>query len=1373
MKTASALILLLFGLCFNTYSQTFDFLHINNTDGLSNNQIECIFKDSKGFMWFGTNSGLNRYDGRNFKVFKHSKYDINSAPVDRFTNIQEDVNGNLWLFYNGTNYYIFDYKTEKFITNIEPELRKMGLPINPSLIEIDRDKNFYVYYKDKGVYKYDIKNKNAIKYLQSAKETDISPGEIAKIKINDSYIWLLHKDGLIERLNKRTNKIDVRDSFFKINNNSTIIKSIFIDSDNDLWIYPGVEDKGITYFNPRIRKWTFLDQESNIKLSSNFIRSIDQDQNGLFWIGTDHGGLNIFNKKDKRVTVLKNDIYNSNTISQNSIISIYCSNDGIVWIGTYKNGISYYHPNLFKFKKTPLFEIYKKESETLDCNSMFKDKDDNLWIGTNGQGIIKYNEKTKKIQRFRYSPDNLTSISSDIITSIYQDHNNTLWIGTFLGGLNSFDGSRFTRYQIKENDTNSISGKSIYGLSEDEDNNLWIATLGGGVNKLNESRNIFTRYNTQNTPQIKSDYSLSMYKSPDKNIYISTGKGANIIEETDRKIMSLFDTNQLDSLTNISINNIIVDSRKLVWLATDNGINIYNPETKTFSYITAHQGLIADEVVSLIEDKNGNIWAGTRNGLVCIYCQYVNNKLNYTLSFFDTRDGLPSSIFNQNSITKDKNGLIYIGSTNGYVCFDPNSITFNKTAPHPKFTELLITNQIVKPNIEYNNRVIIKKAIIDLDEIELNYNETNFTLLFSSLNYIHPEKNHYKYMLEGIETKWTDIKNGIGAASYSNLNPGTYKLIVYGTNDDGVWASDPLTMKIIVHPPFWLTWWAYLIYSLIFLIILRQFIQYKLNQQKIEFKQTQKILEANKIHEVDELKFRFFTNISHEFKTPITLILTPLDKLLKEPCTDQQRTLLTIMKRNAHNLLDMVNDILDFRKLDLKKMSLNLSSGDIISFVRNICQKFSALATDKSIKLTFTTYLEELRMDFDSEKLSKVITNLLSNAFKYTELGYIDVSIGIMEVVDKGNIKQLIIKVSDTGIGIPKENINKVFDRFYRVENQNHKSLPGTGVGLHLVNEYVKLHQGEISVDSEEEKGTIFTIYIPIQNSYYKTLKNQDVVYLVDESNKQSDYPSKAEIPPAINKSILPIVLVVDDNEDFREFMKNLFSKEYQVITANNGEDAYQQVLDQLPDIILCDVMMPIMDGYEFCRKIKEDIRTSHIPVILLTAKSSPENQYSGIEAGADDYISKPFNLEMLTLKISKIIEKQKKTHSTFKKKIDISPSEIEVMTMDEKFVKKAISIVEKNMENSDFLVEDLCREMAMSRVYFYKKILALTDKSPSEFIRFIRLKRAATLLEKSQLFVNEVAFQVGFNDPKYFRKYFKEEFGITPNEYKKKFFKE
>jgi len=1361
------LLLLLF-VSRSIYPQSFDFSHLDNTDGLSNNQVECIFKDSRGFMWFGTNSGLNRYDGRNFKIYKHDKEDPGSIRYNRITNIQEDKNGNLLLASTGgVLYTIYNYQTETFTSNIDSALYALNLPPAPSIIEMDEEKNLYLYYIDKGIYKYEYKPGKQVLIPQGAGTGVLSEGEIVQLKIQNNCIWVLYRDGLLERFNEKLNAVDIRDNFFKENSqNSTIDKTLFIDSDNDLWVYPSVADKGASFYDINSKSWTLLDRNSTIRLSSSFIRTIGQDNNGLIWIGTDHGGVNIYDKKNKKIQILRSDIFNPNSIRQNSIISLFCDNDGIVWAGTYKNGVSYYHPNMFKFKKAPLSFHFRQDTEIFDCNVLYKDRLDNLWIGTNGQGLVKYEEKKDDFRIFRSDARNSKSLSSDIITAITEDDAGVIWIGTFLGGMNACKGTDFTRYQIDESNSNSLSSKSVYGICEDNKNNLWIATLGGGINKLDFSRKNFTRYNRINSPALTTNFFLSASLDQYNNIYMSSDQGIYMIDSKERRVQPYFkDNSLLDSLTNASVNNVISDSRNLLWIATDNGINVYNPTNRSFFYITIQKGLPSNEVVSLIEDNNGNIWAGTRNGLVCIYCNFENNNLECKIAYFDTKDGLPSSVCNQNAIFKDRNGVIYIGCTKGYVSFHPDNIIFNQYVPKPRFTDLLIANQPITPNTKYKNRVIIEKSIADLEKIVLNYNETNFTLLFSAFNYLHPEKNQFRYMLEGLDKEWTNTKNGLGAASYSNLNPGNYRLIVYASNDDSIWSEKPLIMEIIVKPPFWLTWWAYAIYLLIVATIIRLFVKYKLNKQKHEFEQAQKIMEANKIHEIDELKFRFFTNISHEFKTPITLILTPLEKLLKEPVTNEQRNLLNIMRRNAQNLLNMVNEILDFRKLDLKKMNLSITSGDIISFLKEICFTFSELAAEKTIKLTYTTYLEELQMDFDPEKMNKIITNLLSNAFKFTEKGHIDVSVGISETRQNTDIKMLSVKVSDTGIGIEDKYLDKIFDRFFRIGNHQKSSQPGTGVGLHLVSEYVKLHKGEILVESTVGKGSSFTVLIPIYNSSFKESRNQDIIHSGENNQRQETIA-----PDNNEKKGLPLLLVVDDNNDFREFIHSLFYNSYRVITAKDGEDAYNKVMDELPDLILCDVMMPKMDGYEFCRKVKEDIRTSHIPVILLTAKSSEENQYSGLEAGADDYISKPFNIDMLTLKISKIIERQKKSQNNFKKKIDISPSEIQIMTVDEKFVKKAVGIVEENIGNAEFLVEDLCREMGMSRVYFYKKILALTDKSPSEFIRFIRLKRAANLLKKSQLFVNEVAFQVGFNDPKYFRKYFKDEFGITPNEYKKKF---
>lgn len=1350
-------------------AQFYDFSHINNSNGLSSNQVEYIFKDSRGFIWFATSMGLNRYDGINFKTYKNIKNDPSSSPTDIYSQIQEDSDKRLWLKYNNElqNYAIYELSTEKFILNTDSVLETLGLRKNPTFIVVGCDKNIYCHYNQSEIGIYDC-NKRTASLFKVPLHEDSQKSTIMDMKVSDDFIWLLYKNGTIERINKKTKEIDFRNSYLKDNGgNPTILRSLFIDNDQDVWVYPAISDMGAAYYNFKRSSWCILDSSTK-KLSSNFVRTVIQDHTGLIWIGTDHGGLNIYDKRAQKTKVLERDIHEPRSIGHNSIISLFCDNEGIVWVGTYKNGVSFYHPDIYKFKKNAVSAFFNKKAQTFDCNSLLVDHENNLWIGTDGQGLIKYNSKNNEIKVFTHEYQNSNSISTNIVTSLFQDHSNTLWIGTFLGGLNSLNNNQFTRYSFNLNDSNSLSSKSVYGLGEDKNYNLWIGTLGGGVDMLDPTRKTFTHYNRTNNSQLYSDYILSIFSDKEKNLYLSSDLGINMIDRLDKKISILFDQNfTKESLTSNTINNFYIDSRGLYWIASNKGLNIYNPANKSLMQILESDGLPNEDVVSVIEDNSGNIWARTRNGLVYIYCQMVEGKLDYYITHFNEKDGLPSNVCNLNAIYKDRNGIIYVGFTKGYTSFDPAKISSNNKIPQPRFTDLFISNQAIKPNIKYNDRVIIDRTISDLQKITLNHNETNFTIKFSALSFQNPTKNHYKYKLEGLDQDWTEVKDGIGSASYSNLNAGQYKLIVYASNGDNTWSEQPLEMTIIVRPPFWLSWWAFSLYFIAILLIIRVFIKWKLNKQKKEFEQAQRIMEAEKTHEVDELKFRFFTNISHEFKTPLTMIMTPIEKLLKEEQNEEKKTILNMVYRNAQNLLKMVNDILDFRRFDLNKMSLSLRKGNIIEFVRDICQSFSPIATNKSINLTFTTFINDMQMQFDAEKVEKILSNLLSNAFKYTDTGSVDVSVGIRRSMQDGGQDFLSVKVSDTGIGISDENLTKIFERFYRVENSQINNPQGTGIGLHLVSEYIKLHNGEITIESTVGKGTTVTFFIPISNTDYAPSDHQEATQKMIDLTANSTSKSDNETNNALYKN-LPTLLVVDDNEDFCRFIQTLFDNDYRVITAHDGQEGYTIVLDQLPDIILCDVMMPVMDGYEFCRKVKADIRTSHIPIILLTAKSSEENQYIGLEAGADDYIAKPFNIDMLTLKISKIIERQKVLQSKFKQRIDISPSEIEIKTMDEKFVEKAIAIVEENIGNPDFLVEDLCKEMGMSRVYFYKKTLALTDKTPSEFIRFIRLKRAAALLEKSQMFVNEVAFQVGFNDPKYFRKYFKEEFGVTPNEYKK-----
>jgi signal transduction histidine kinase/DNA-binding response OmpR family regulator/ligand-binding sensor domain-containing protein len=1251
----------------------------------------------------------------------------------------------------------------------------MSINFSPAIIEIDSYKNFYFYLPNTAVYKYNTRNQKVVDYRLGAGANSLSKGNIISIKAVGDAFWVLFQSGLIERYNEKTNTVDFRSSYILENaSGSSIQKKLFIDLNGNPWVFPGIGDRGALLYEMKSGNWRYFGNDkkdfrsqADEYISSDFVRAIAQDHQNRIWIATDHGGVNIWDPLAGMVTILRNDPLNPSSISQNSTTSIFSDSSGIMWVGTYKNGVSYYHPNLFKFKKSPLFFYQNPQLENKDCNSLLEDSGGNLWIGTNGSGLLKYEPQTDRFMLFRNEKNNPASISSDIITASLEDKSGTMWFGTFMGGLNQMKSNRFVRYLPVVNQPNSISNKSIYGLKEDENQNIWIGTLGSGVDQLDASRKNFRNFNTSNSPELLSDFILSMFPERPSTIYLCTSLGINMLNTANGQITKVFEKQaKHDELSDYIIYSTIKDRRNLLWIATDNGLNIYNPASGIIHYLNISNGLPSDQVVSLVEDSSGNIWAGTRNGLAMIESRESEaGDYHYTVVSFDESDGLVSNIFNQNAVFKNKSGEIYLGTTKGYIVIGPDDIRFNNILPRPRFTGLIVGNEEIVPGKKYRNNVVLERSVTHSDKLVLSYNSNNFTLKFSALSYIHPKKNKYKYMLKGLDTEWHDTQTETGQVNYSNLSQGTYELLIIAGNNDNQWSSEPIALKITVKPPFWLSWWAVLFYAALLMMVIWLIISYILRKQKREFENEQRIMAAKQMHEMDEMKFRFFTNISHEFRTPLTLILSPLDKLLGNARSDEERNLFEIIRRNANGLLDLVNQLLDFRKLDDDKDRLHLSTGDVVAFMKDICYSFTELANRKNISFSFSTSISELRMEFDPEKLKKIIYNLLSNAFKFTESnGKVDLTISLEQEVNSGE-KFLKVKVSDTGCGIPEKDIDRIFERFYRVENEQTLHKSGTGVGLHIVSEYVRLHRGQIQVESKEGKGSVFTIRIPAIPHLQEEIISAVTSPALPESVSQLHGPVDEE---RIDK--LPLMLIVDDNEDFRNFISALFKEKYHILLAGDGQQALKITLDKMPDLIIADVMMPKMDGYQLCREIKQDIRVSHIPIILLTAKAGDENKLQGIEAGADDYIAKPFNMEMLALKVSRILERQRLLHNHFRQKVSIDPKGVEITPMDEKFVKKAVALVEANIENTEFLVEDLCREMGMSRVYFYKKILSLTDKTPSEFIRFIRLKRAADLLEKSQLFVNEVAYKVGFNDPKYFRKYFKDEFGVSPNEYKKRF---
>ena len=678
------------------------------------------------------------------------------------------------------------------------------------------------------------------------------------------------------------------------------------------------------------------------------------------------------------------------------------------------------------------------------------------------------------------------------------------------------------------------------------------------------------------------------------------------------------------------------------------------------------------------------------------------------------------------------------------------------------FTGLSLFDEPIKVGQSYGGRVLIEKELNDVENVEFDYKQNIFSVSFASDNYNLPEKTQYMYKLEGFNNDWLTLPLGVHNVTFTNLAPGKYVLRVKAVNSDGYVGVKEATLGIVVNPPFWMSWWAYLLYAigLVVVLFLARYRMLKREREKFHLQQIES--EAAKNEEINNMKFRFFTNVSHELRTPLTLIISPLEGMLKETTDELQSTRLQLMHRNAQRLLHLVNQLLDFRKGEMSTHQLSLSEGDIISYVHSVCNSFLLMADKKHIQFSFFSGIDTFSMAFDADKVGKIVMNLLSNAFKFTPEGG-RVTVMIEHVA--GTPDMLEIKIADTGIGISEVDKEHIFERFYQAGHKGVEETTGNGIGLSLVRDFVTLHEGEVKVFDNIGMGSVFVIQFPVKHVETQVqLPEETGMPAGDEEDKEM----KEEAREEMERKNFPLLLIVDDNEDFRIFMRYSLELQYRVKLAVNGKEAWEMMQEELPDLVISDVMMPQMDGNELCRLIKQDKRTAHIPVILLTARQNTEAKLEGLQTGADDYVTKPFNMTILVLRIRKLIELSR-YHRVTQGMIDPAPSEIVITSLDEKLIEKAIKYVEDNMSRTELSVEELSRELGMSRVHLYKKLLQITGKTPIEFIRVIRLKRAAQLLRESQLHVSEVAFEVGFNNPKYFSRYFKDEFGVLPSVYQEK----
>ena len=1338
--------LLLFVLLLSSWmvvAQSYQFKHLEVSDGLSNNSVNTICKDRDGFMWFGTTTGLNRYDGYTFKIYQHAENDPGSLPDNYITDIVEMPDGRFWVN-TGRGYVLFDKEQDCFITDVTGFMKNLESGGVPEQVFVDREGNTCLSVAGEGCYRYKEGGK---RLFFSYVEHSLPEHGVTQIAECSDGLLLIYNTGLLVCLDRATLAIKWKSDEIKkyIPAGKTIEFSLFVDRDNCIWAYSLM---GIWAYDCGTKSWRTDLTAIWSSRPDVIIHAVAQDIEGRIWVGKDYDGIDVLEKETGKVTSLVAHDDNGRSLPHNTIYDLYADRDGIMWVGTYKKGVSYYSESIFKFN------MY----EWGDITCIEQADENRLWLGTNDHGILLWNRSTGKAEPFWRDAEGQLP---NPVVSMLKSKDGKLWVGTFNGGLYCMDGSRVRSY--KEGVGNTLASNNVWALVEDDKGRIWIASLGGGLQCLEPVSGTFETYTSSNSALLENNVTSLSWVDNNTLFFGTANQGVGMMDMRTREIKKIQGQSGNVKLSNDAVNHVYKDSRGLVWIATREGLNVYDTRRHVFLDLSPVAEAKGNFIAAITEDQERNMWVSTSRKVIRVTVA-SDGKGSYLFDSraYNSEDGLQNCDFNQRSIKTLHNGIIAIGGLYGVNVFAPDHIRYNKMLPNVMFTGLSLFDEAVKVGQSYGGRVLIEKELNDVENVEFDYKQNIFSVSFASDNYNLPEKTQYMYKLEGFNNDWLTLPLGVHNVTFTNLAPGKYVLRVKAINSDGYVGIKEATLGIVVNPPFWMSWWAYLLYAvgLVIVLFLARYRMLKREREKFHLQQIEN--EVAKNEEINNMKFRFFTNVSHELRTPLTLIISPLEGMLKETTDELQSTRLQLMYRNAQRLLHLVNQLLDFRKGEMSTHQLSLSEGDIISYVHSVCNSFLLMADKKHIQFSFFSGIDTFSMAFDADKVGKIVMNLLSNAFKFTPEGG-RVTVMIEHVAGTPDILE--IKIADTGIGISDVDKEHIFERFYQAGHKGVEETTGNGIGLSLVRDFVTLHEGEVKVFDNIGMGSVFVIQFPVKHVETQVqLPEETGMPAGDEEDKEM----KEEAREEMERKNFPLLLIVDDNEDFRIFMRYSLELQYRVKLAVNGKEAWEMMQEELPDLVISDVMMPQMDGNELCRLIKQDKRTAHIPVILLTARQNTEAKLEGLQTGADDYVTKPFNMTILVLRIRKLIELSR-YHRVTQGMIDPAPSEIVITSLDEKLIEKAIKYVEDNMSRTELSVEELSRELGMSRVHLYKKLLQITGKTPIEFIRVIRLKRAAQLLRESQLHVSEVAFEVGFNNPKYFSRYFKDEFGVLPSVYQEK----
>lgn len=1347
----------------------YQFSQLDVSNGLSSNQINSIYKDTRGFMWFGTASGLNRYDGYEFKVYKHRRGDNGSLIDNYIEGMYAGPDNKLWI-YTHLGFCEYDPVADRFSSNVINDLHSYGVFANNlKLIKGGAGGSYWFITADEGIYCYHPDTKKTAFYgAVGGSSIVLHSNSVSDVVTMDANIaWIIYTDGVIDKIDLQNHKILSRTAALADENTHRILNYRAVaDSAQNLWIYVLSSAEGLFRLNTKTNVVSHFSRASGVlSLNSSVITSVVPKSADKIWVGTDSGGINIIDTKDNKVSYVMNRMDDQKSLRGNCAL-LYRDNTGIIWAGTFKEGISYYHPQIIKF---PLVRHYMLDASSLpdeDVDCFAEDAAGNLWIGTNGGGLMFYNIKTKRYTVYKHNSADPNSLTNDVVVSLHIDHNNKLWIGTYFGGVDRMEGNRFVHYKHKDGAPGSISDDRVFTILEDASSRLWFGTFTGGLNIYDPKTDSFIH------PRMAklSDYTAKFYEDRQNNIWIARDRGIDVIESNGQHKQYVNEPGNNNSLVANDVNDILQDKTGLYWIATKEGLSILNARTGRFINLQDAQGLPSNNVKNILEDNEGHIWLSTTNGLAAISLARNNNGYTYQIHKYSEMDGLQGREFNVNAAFKTRNGSMIFGGPNGFNWFNPLNISTFSIKPQLTFTDFQVSNNSVNAGDTINGKVILVKSISYTHDITLTHSENAFSISFADCDYFNPGKITYQYKLEGFDTQWLTANGNLRRATYTNLDAGDYTFKVRAININQPGEQSAISMHIRILPPFWKTTFAYFLYlaaiaGILLYIRHRGIIklkrEFERNQEKLENERkiAREREEAHRLHELDLMKIKFFTNVSHEFRTPLSLIISPIDTLIKSCDKPEKVVQLQMIKRNGKRLLNLVNQLLDFRKMESKELKLNLQKDDIVGFISEVSASFTDMAEHNHINYLFESLAGPLCAKFDHDKIERILFNLLSNAFKFTASGgNISVLVNVLDQDAAEPEKKLLeIKVMDTGIGIPKEKQERIFEPFFQVNLPENMLNQGSGIGLSITHEFVKMHSGTIRVESEPDNGSCFIVQLP--------LNAEEDMQSAEPANRQIS-PSPKSAVPAQKTNKKPVVLLIEDNDDMRFYLKDNLKNTFNIVEAVNGREGWQKALALHPNLIVSDVSMPEMSGVELCKKIRDDYRTNHIPIILLTALTEEKDQLAGLTNGANDYITKPFNFEILLSKINGLLSMQENMKNTYQKQKEIQVEDMVIVSEDEKFLQNVFACIEKNLTNYNFSVEELSSQMALSRVSLYKKMLTLTGKTPVDCIRTVRLKKAVQLLEKSQLNIASIAYEVGFNNPTYFSKVFKDEYGSVPSEY-------